>query len=64
MREISAAAMQAVLAQRTEEVFVPCLKIDHPSLVTPLRLAMNTETMTRTDGDYQPYAFQINLPED
>lgn len=63
MREISAAAMQAVFAQQTTEVFVPCLNINHPSFANPIRLAMNTETVTRADGDYMPYAFQINLPD-
>lgn len=63
MRQISATAMQAVLAQRTEEVFVPCLNINHPTFANPIRLAMNTEPVVRADGTYQPYAFQINLPD-
>lgn len=63
MRTISAAAMQAVLAQQTGEVFVACLKIDHADFAIPIRLAMNTETLVRTDGDYLPYAFQVNLPD-
>jgi hypothetical protein len=63
MREISQEAMQAILAQQTGEVFVPFLKIDHPDFANPIRLAMNTEAVTRADGDYMPYAFQINLPD-
>ena len=63
MRLISSTAMQAILAQNTPEVFIPCLKIDHPSFANPIRLAFNTETVSRTDGDYLPYAFQITLPE-
>lgn len=63
MRTISATAMQAVLAQQTSEVFVPCLNINHPSFTSPILLAMNTESMVRTAGTYQPYAFQINLPD-
>jgi len=62
MREISAAAMQAVLAQSTPEVFVPCLSINHPTFANPIRLAFNTEVMHRAAGDYMPYAFQIDLP--
>ena len=54
--------MQAVLAQRTSEVFVPCLSINHPTFVNPILLAMNTEPLVRTAGTYQPYAFQIDLP--
>lgn len=63
MRQISQAAMQAILAQQTAEVFVPCLKIDHADFANPIRLAMNTEKLARSDGDYMPYAFQINLPD-
>lgn len=62
MRQISAAAMQAVLAQNTAEVFVPCLSINHPAFANPIRLALNTEVMHRAAGDYMPYAFQIDLP--
>lgn len=51
-----------MLAQQTSEVFLPCLQINHPSFVNPIRLVYNTTTVTRADGDYLPYAFQINLP--
>lgn len=62
MRPVSLTALQAMMAQRTEEVFVPFLKIEHPSFANPIRLAFNTETIPRTDGDYRPYAFQVALP--
>lgn len=62
MREVSLPALQAMVAERTDEVFVPFIKIDHPSFANPIRLAYNTEKITRTDGDYLPYAFQVNLP--
>lgn len=63
MREVSAAALQAMLAQQTSEVFVPLLRIEHPDLAEPICLAYNTEQVVRTDGTYQPYAFKINLPK-
>ncbi len=62
MRQVSATALQAMLAQDTAEVFVPILRIEHPDLSAPILLAYNTETVHRTDGDYLPYAFQVNLP--
>jgi hypothetical protein len=62
MREVSVNALQAMLAQNSAEVFVPLLVIDHPDFDAPIRLAYNTETVHRTDGDYLPYPFQINLP--
>ena len=62
-REVSATALQAVLAPGTAEGFIPCLKIDHPSFAAPYRIAYNTQTVTRADGDYLPFAFQCNLPD-
>lgn len=50
------------MAQETAEVFIPLLRIEHPDLDAPILLAYNTETVHRTDGDYLPYPFQINLP--
>lgn len=62
MREVSAQALQALLAQDTPEVFIPLLAITHPDLPAPIKLAFNTETVHRADGDYLPYPFTINLP--
>lgn len=50
-----------MLAQHTSEVFVPCLRIQHPGLDT-IRVCYNTEKLVRADGDYLPYPFQITLP--
>lgn len=63
MRQVSTTALQAMLAQNSAEVFVPLLRIEHPDLADPILLAYNTETVSRSDGDYLPYAFQINLPK-
>jgi len=62
MRAVSAPALQAMLAQDTAEVFIALLRIEHPDLAAPILLAYNTETVSRTDGDYLPYPFRINLP--
>lgn len=62
MRQVSLTALRAMMAQQTDEVFVPFLKIEHPSFANPIRLAFNTETIHRADGDYLPYAFQVTLP--
>lgn len=51
-----------MMAQNSAEVFIPLLRIEHPSLTAPILLAYNTETVHRADGDYLPYPFQINLP--
>lgn len=63
MRQVSTTALQAMLAQDSVEVFVPLLRIEHPDLAEPILLAYNTEAVSRSDGDYLPYAFQINLPK-
>lgn len=63
MREVSPAALQAMLAQTTDEVFVACLKIEHPSFVAPVRLAYNTQALNRADGIYYPYGFDLSLPD-
>lgn len=63
MRQLSQAALQAVLSQNTAEVFIPLLRIEHPDLTAPILLAYNTEQVVRTDGTYLPYPFQINIPE-
>jgi hypothetical protein len=62
MRAVSLTALQAMMAQETAEVFIPLLRIEHPSLDAPVLLAYNTESVVRTDGTYLPYPFQINLP--
>ena len=62
MRAVSLPALRAMLAQESDDPFIPLLRIEHPSLAAPILLAYNTEPVTRVDGVYQPYAFQINLP--
>lgn len=42
---------------------MPCLKIEHPGLPSTIRLVCNTEALVRADGTYQPYAFQVQLPD-
>lgn len=63
MREVSPVALQAMLAQSTDEVFVACLRLDHPSFIEPVRLAYNTEALVRADGIYYPYGFDLTLPD-
>lgn len=62
-RIVSTAALQAMLSQQTSEVFLAFLKIAHPDIST-IYIVYNTEAIVRTDATYQPYAFQISLPDD
>ena len=52
-----------MLADRTAGVFITLLRIDHASFANPILLAYNTEPVVRADGTYQPYPFQVNLPD-
>lgn len=62
MNVVSAAALQAMMAQHTNEVFIACVTITHPSFAAPIRLAYNNEPVVRAAGTYLPYGFQLNLP--
>lgn len=62
MRAVSPVALQAMLAQETAEVFIPCLTINHPTFAEPIRLAYDTAPLARAAGVYQPYPFAIVLP--
>lgn len=63
MRQVSPAALQAMFAQQTAEVFIPCLVIDHPSFAAPIRLAYDTAALVRAAGTYLPFAFEVTLPD-
>jgi hypothetical protein len=66
-RIISAAAMQAALAVRTNEVFLTCLTILPPTGSTafaPIHLVDDMQALVRSDATYQPFAFKIQLPDD
>lgn len=54
--------MQSMLAQTTPEVWLSFLRVEHPSLPEPIRLVCNYTPVTRADGVYQPYAFNVPSP--
>lgn len=61
---ISQNQLRAMLAQETDEVFLMCLTISHPSFAQPYRLVANTESLVRTAGTFEPFAFGLNLPNE
>lgn len=63
MRHLSGPAMSAVMARETDKVFVPLMKIEHPSIAT-LRICADTAPLVRLDGTYQPFPFEFVLPQD
>ncbi len=56
------AQLRAVLAQETEEVFLMCLTIQHPSFTAPYRLVTDMKPLVRAAGTFEPFAFTLTLP--
>lgn len=63
-RTISATALQAVLAQETDEIVLVTLKIDHSSLASPLLFVNDKQDLIRSDGTYVAFPFEVKFPED
>lgn len=63
-RDLSTAAVKAVLAQQTDEVFVFLLQVDHPSFVAPIRVCNNNEDVTSGGFEFLRFPFEITLPDD
>jgi hypothetical protein len=61
---VSNNALQALFAQETDEVFLVCLTIAHPSLLEPIRVVNNTEDLQRSSGLFIACAFEIELPQE
>lgn len=66
MRQVSARALRAMLAQETGEVFLVCLTISHPTLEAPYYLVNDYNPLTRTVGgepvEFTPFAFDVSMP--
>ena len=60
-RALTPTQARAILAQETAEVFLPCLKIEAGDT---FRIVNNTEAIVRADGEYQPYPFNPQFPDD
>lgn len=63
MTHLSPAALQAALAQETEEVFLACLTIEHPDLQTPIRLVNDTQDLVRAAGTFIAFPFEVPVPD-
>lgn len=63
-RQISQSALQAVLAQETDEIILVALKIDHTTLDSPLLFVNDTQDLVRSDGTYLAFPFEIKFPDD
>lgn len=63
-RTISQTALQAMLAQQTDQIFLVTLQIDHPNLSAPLRFVNDTQDLLKGGNTYTGWPFQIKFPED
>lgn len=64
MRTVTIPALQSMMAQASSEVMLAFLKIEHNDLPETIRLVMNTEAITRTDGVYVPWHFDAPFPDE
>ena len=63
-RALSPAAVRAITAQETGEIFLMCVTISHPSLPTPLYFVNNTEDIERLGVTYYGWPFEVALPDE
>lgn len=63
MSEVSAEYLRQALAQQTSDTVLAYLLIEHPSLAAPIRIVNHLKAVTRSDGVYQPFPFQVPEPE-
>lgn len=62
-RVLSTAALQAINASETDEIFHMLITIEVPD-APPIFLTSNTETVTSRGRDYISYPFALELPSD
>lgn len=60
-RPLSPKALQAVLAQQTDEVPLMCITISHSSFAAPYYLVFDTQPLQRAIAEFEPFAFQLTL---
>lgn len=64
MRTMSASAVNEMLSAQTGEVYLHIVRITHASLASDLYFVDDNQSLTRTEGTYQPAAFRITLPNE
>jgi len=63
-RTISAAALSALLAQQTKQVFLTLLDISHSGFANTFHFVNNPVPIVSNGSIYQPFPFMLDLPED
>lgn len=63
-RPLTLAALKAVNAQETDEVFLVLLTLAHESLIQPLRVTSDAVNTISRGEVFTAYPFDLSLPED
>ena len=63
-RTTSATFTRAAFAQRTDEVIIELLTLEHDQLSAPIRLARNYSTITSRGNEYIGCQFELTWPQD
>lgn len=64
MRQVSAAAMEGLLAQQTDAVFLTTVSISHPDLAEDLHFVNDMVQFVYDGTTFLPAAFDFRLPND
>ncbi|MEX2444510.1 MAG: DUF1833 family protein [Alkalispirochaeta sp.] len=59
-RPVSAAFWSAIASERTSEVFLLLVTVDHPQLGSPLRYVYNTQPVTSRGDVFEPTFFRFD----
>lgn len=61
---MSLTAIQAILAQQTDEVLLNCLVLSHPDLTDDIRVVASKQNLTHAGQEYIALGFLVRLPND
>jgi hypothetical protein len=61
-RVLSAAALQAIFARETDEVFVVLLTLEHSTFATAIRVCSDAVDTISRGSTYQPFPFEVTTP--
>jgi hypothetical protein len=64
MRLLSSVALRSINAEETGEVWVPLVKLTGGGVGAPIRIAANGEAVVHMGETYQPFPFQMDLPDE
>ena len=64
MRQYSSPARQNLLATSADEPFLIMLEINHPDLLTPVRVVNDVQNLTSNGNEYVALPFRVSLPDD